>query len=389
MRFEEVVVFTCGLMKDPTALIHHICKKFNEMNTRYLGLYYKVSDEEKERELKPLGKTAVNLDFFHLVWAESRIPLPWSPLQNPYFNWFDHERDDERGLVRDLSPVHIPSDYYSFQNLEETVPLKTIRVSDQLHPCSLVIDNVHPDVMDSLLSTCSVICKHQLVVNLCLSRLNTMSNPTEDVFKLSPHAQSVALENCAVQSDVMNSLLKQISICSTIRGIRFRYIVLDEPEKFGSYLPEAIREWGNAPKLEHLVIFNCKLLSDQCRGILHSLSMYNQLTNLNLSFNTIGNAGKHLAESIRNWGPSPPLQDLTLYNCGLQEEDCAEILQSLLGCCSLVAVGLSGNNIGKAGKYLVEVIETLSENGKLGRLSLSRCGSRGAPGARAPPDPRF
>ena len=89
-------MFACGLMKDATALIHHICKKFNKMNTHYLRSYYhRVPDEEKETELKRLGKTAVNVDFFRLVWAESRPQLPWSPLQNPHFNWFDHERDDQ------------------------------------------------------------------------------------------------------------------------------------------------------------------------------------------------------------------------------------------------------------------------------------------------------
>ena len=167
MRFEEVVVFTCGLMKYPTALIHHICMKFNEMNTHYLRYYNRVPDEEKEVKLKRLGKTAVNLDFFRLVWAESRSQLPWLPLQNPHFNWFDHDRDDEHGIARDRSSVCIPSEYYSFQNLKERISSHNIQEHEQFDACSIVIDSPHPDVVDSLLSTCSTICKHQPVANLC------------------------------------------------------------------------------------------------------------------------------------------------------------------------------------------------------------------------------
>ena len=116
MRFEEVVVFTCGLMKDPTLLIHHIYKKFNEMNNSYLGLSQRVPDEEKVTGLKRFGKTAVNLEFFHLVSSESGIRLPGSPLKNRYFTWFDHERDDQHGRPRDRSCVYIPSEYYNFTN---------------------------------------------------------------------------------------------------------------------------------------------------------------------------------------------------------------------------------------------------------------------------------
>ena len=371
MRFEEVVVFTCGLMDDPTALIHHICNKFNEMNKRYLGLY-RVQDEEKEKELKHLGKTAVNLDFFRLVWAESRIPLPGTPLQNPYFNWFDHDKDDQRGLVRDISPVYIPSEYYSFQNLEETLPLKTIK-SDQLRQCTLVIDDIHPDVVDSLLSTCSVISKHQSLVNLRLMQLHMMRNSTEDVFKLSPTAQSVFINECTIQSDMLIFLIQQISNCPTMKSVQFRNIALEEPGKLSTYLSEAIRKWGNEPQLEHLRITNCSLLSNQFTDVLQSLSLCNRLTNLSLSFNTVGNAGKHLAESIRSWGPIPPLQSLRLESCRLHEDDCADILQSLLACCNLKEINLSGNVIGKAARHLAEVIKKLSGYGKLNSLCLSDC----------------
>ena len=67
IRLEEVVAFTAGLMKDPSALILHISKEFTKMNCSYLGQYNRVADEEKEGKLKRFGKTAVNLDFS--IWC--------------------------------------------------------------------------------------------------------------------------------------------------------------------------------------------------------------------------------------------------------------------------------------------------------------------------------
>ena len=349
-------MFTCGLLKDPTVLIHHICNKFNEMNTRYLGLYARIPDEAKEMKLKHLGKIAVNLEFFHLVWAESRIPLPWTPLQNPYFNWFDHERDDQHGLARDRSSVFIPSEYYSFQNLKEPISSHNIPEHEQLGQCSIVIDSPHPDVVDSLLLTCSTICKHQSVANLCLFNLRIKNTAIDNIYKLSQNAQFLIIENCILPSNMVSCLFQQISVCSTLKGIRLHKSTFEEPGKSLIHLSDSIQNWGDNTGLEYLVIFNCSLLPDQCSSILHSLSTCKHLTYLNLSDNTVGSGGKHLAESIRNWGSKPPLTLLYLGNCGLHEDDCVELLQSLLGCSKLVEVNLSGNTIGKAAKYLVEII---------------------------------
>ena len=373
MRFEEVVVFTCGLMKDPIALICHICKKFNIMNTRYLGLYNRVPDEAKEMKLKHMGKTAVNLDFFRLVWAESGSQLPWLPLQNPHFNWFDHERDDQHRVARDRSCVHIPSEYYSFQNLKEPISSHNIQEHEQFGQCSIVIDNPHPDVVDSLLSTCSTICKHQAVANLCLFNLHIKNTAIDNIFKLSPNAEFLVIEDCILPSIMMSCLFQQISVCSTLKGIRLHNSTFEESEKSLIHLSEAIQKWGDNNGLKYLVIRNSSLLPDQCSSLLQSLSKCKHLTYLCLSDNVVGSAGKQLAESIRNWGINPPLERLYLANCGLHEDDCAELLQSLLGCVNLDEINLSGNTIGKAVKHLVEAIHKLSSYGKLEELYLSDC----------------
>ena len=373
MRFEEVVVFMCGLMKDPTALIHHICKKFNEMNIDYLGDYQRVPDEEKETELKCFGKTALNLEFFHLIYAESRIHLPWLPLQNPHFNWFDHERDDQHGLARDRSCVCIPSEYYNFQNLKEPISSHNIQEHEQFGQCSIVVDNPHPDVVESLLLTCSIICMHQSVVNLCLFNIIPKNTTIDNIFKLSSNAEFLVIEDCIFPSNMMTSLFQQMSVCPDLKGIRLDNSTFEEPGKSLIHLSEAIRKWGSNNGLEYLVICNCSLLQDQCSSILQSISTCKYLTYICLSNNVVGSGGKHLAESIRNWGFNPPLRLLYLANCGLHEDDCTELLQSLLGCLNIESLNLSGNNIGQATKYLVEVIQKLSSYGKLEKLYLYDC----------------
>ena len=374
MRFEEVVVFMCGLMKNPTALIHHMCNKFNEMNTHYLTTYYKrVPDEEKETKLKRFGKIAVKLDFFHLVRAESRSQLPWLPLQNPHFNWFDHLRDDQHGIARDISCVYIPSEYYNFQNLKEPILSHNIQEHEQLPDCSIVVDNPHPHVINSLLLTCAIISQHQSVVNLCLFNLIIQNTTINDIFKLGPNAEFLTIEDCILPSNIMACLFQQISFSSALKGIRLKNSTFEEPGKSLMHLSESIQRWGDNTKLEYLVIYNCSLPLDQCSSILQSLSRCKHLTYLNLSDNMVGNGGKHLAESIRNWGINPPLTLLYLHNCGLNEQDCVALFQSLLECCNLKEINVSRNNIGEAARYLVKVIQKLSSYGKLEMLYLSDC----------------
>ena len=141
----------------------------------------------------------------------------------------------------------------------------------------------------------------------------------------------------------------------------------------GSCLSEIIRKCGDDAKLRHLVIWNCSLVPDQCKPVLQSLSMCKQLTYLNLCGNVIGHAGKHLADSIRNWGPNPPVKYLYLGDCRLHEDDCVELLQSLLGRCNLEEVSLGGNTIGKASGNMVKVIKQLGSYGKLKKLCLPDC----------------
>ena len=148
----------------------------------------------------------------------------------------------------------IPSEYYSFQNLKEPISSHNIQEHGQFGQCSIMIDNPHPNVIDSLLSTCSTICKHQPVANLCLFNLRIKNTAIDNIFKLSPNAEFLVIENCILPSNMMSCLFQQMSVCSTLKGIRFTKNTFEGPGKSLIHLSEAIRKWGDNTGLEYLVI---------------------------------------------------------------------------------------------------------------------------------------
>ena len=117
VRYEEVIVFTCGLMKDPTPLIDYVYNMFNEFNLKYVK-YWKIQlHEETEKNLNLLEKTTINFDFFQSLYSESKISLPGEPLQNKYCNWFQNDNKE----ILSGNELFFPSQYFSFRDLKETV----------------------------------------------------------------------------------------------------------------------------------------------------------------------------------------------------------------------------------------------------------------------------
>ena len=141
----------------------------------------------------------------------------------------------------------------------------------------------------------------------------------------------------------------------------------------GRYLAQSITSWGNNPPLEELDLSHCSIPEQVWAELLQSLSSCKQLTDLDLSRNTIGEAGRYLAQSITSWGDNPPLQELHLSYCSIPEQVMAELLQSLSSCKQLTGLYLSGNTIGEAGHYLVQSIASWGDNPQLKTLYLSQC----------------
>ena len=78
------------------------------------------------------------------------------------------------------------------------------------------------------------------------------------------------------------------------------------------YLAQAITSWGDNPALQKLVLSHCFIPKQVWPELFQSLSSCKQLTNLALSGETIGEAGRYLAQSVTSWGDDPPLEKIVL-----------------------------------------------------------------------------
>ena len=141
----------------------------------------------------------------------------------------------------------------------------------------------------------------------------------------------------------------------------------------GHHLAESIRSWGDKPPLQKLWLYNCSLPATASFDLVQSLSTCRQLTELNLTENELGESGHQLAESIRSWGDDPPLQKLRLYSCSLPATASLELVQSLSTCKHLTVLNLGENTLGEVGYQLAQSIRSWGDDPPLQELYLLNC----------------
>ena len=83
---------------------------------------------------------------------------------------------------------------------------------------------------------------------------------------------------------------------------------------------------------QSMTLMNCILPQNVLRDIVQELSQSNKLIRLDLSNTSLCDAEHHLIESIRSWGPDPPLHMLDLRDCMMSEGVCDSLLKALLTC---------------------------------------------------------
>ena len=186
----------------------------------------------------------------------------------------------------------------------------------------------------------------------------------------APLLETLNLNNCSIREDSCCEILKSLATC---QHITFLSLDGNHIGASGKHLADAINNWGDAPSLEVLYLYNCSIPEDSCCEILKSLITCQHITHLSLSGNHIGASGKHLAEAINNWGDTPLLEVLYLYNCSIPEDSCCEILKSLITCQHITHLSLSGNHIGASGKHLAEAINNWGDAPLLEALGLNNC----------------
>ncbi|KAL1780140.1 NACHT, LRR and PYD domains-containing protein 3 isoform X1 [Sigmodon hispidus] len=99
-------------------------------------------------------------------------------------------------------------------------------------------------------------------------------------------------------------------------------------------------------------LMNCYFTSGLCQGLFSSLSTNQNLTELDLSDNTLGDPGMRvLCEALRH--PGCNIQRLWLGRCGLSHHCCHDISSVLSSCQKLVELDLSDNALGDSGVGLL------------------------------------
>ena len=371
VRFEEVVVFTCGLMDDASPLVNYVYQSFRDDQNRQTRKDQRIERNQLKSRLKRLGKNLENTELFRLLYSESVVQLPGFPLQNHYINWFDHNYDDQNGIPRNVSTVHIPSKHHEFRNLKEKLwdfKLSTSHHDEKIE-CSVSIVAPHSEVTASILSMCCEISQNQEITHLWIEHVEHQHVKDDMKLRLSPNALSLYVRDCKLPQKLTCQLLTQLSICNRIAKIWIYKLFLGD---LAHFIPKAILSW-DTPLLEELYLMNCSIPEDTWCEILKSLATCTQISVLDLSGNNFGTSGKYLADTINNWGDGLPLKELYLEHCSIPEESCSELLKSLATCQHITYLSLNGNHIGASGKHLADAIKYWTDSPSLQELYLNNC----------------
>ena len=85
-RLEEVVLFTVGLMSDPTPLVDHVYELYGDrMATLMRGGQV---DDDIEDKLKRLGKDINDISILDSFYKESTIQLSGTAFHNKHINYY-------------------------------------------------------------------------------------------------------------------------------------------------------------------------------------------------------------------------------------------------------------------------------------------------------------
>ena len=110
-RNEEVVIFVCGMMSDPTPLVRHV---YEVLTTRYQD-WMRTGSWKIDLHGLQLNHTYDTDDVTLLrhLYSESAVTFPGSPYHNQYVNlYYD---------LSDTTPVYVPSRLHVFPNMRNNV----------------------------------------------------------------------------------------------------------------------------------------------------------------------------------------------------------------------------------------------------------------------------
>ena len=175
----------------------------------------------------------------------------------------------------------------------------------------------------------------------------------------------LVLINCSIPQNVWSELFQILHSCTHLQQL---VCINNRIGHVGRFIVEPLDKW---------IYLDCYVSTipqyQNIGQIIQSLSNCKHLTHLVLSGNKVGNAGEYVAKTIQQWGMDPPLQSLYLANCSIPEEHCSTILQSLHSCIHLTELSKTGNDIGTARQFLAEFFNQWGCNPPLQNLLIRKC----------------
>ena len=179
MQHRQVVLLICGLMPDPTPIIHFVCDHWVRDGQKYTG------------------KTLIGL-----MYNETGLPVPEDFLHNQWINYYNHDE----GLNIDISPVYIPSRYYWFKGMKANISCNFQQLNIDVPECTTLIINPDETVTKNLLSICHRICQHQTVKKLDIFGVRCEDLPEPHVFNISKNTESMKIIYCRLPTETLRTL---------------------------------------------------------------------------------------------------------------------------------------------------------------------------------------
>ena len=214
---EEVIGFTCGLMKDPTPLVEHIYETFVEITCHGLSPGGFLRNYETERRLLAQGKDMDSTNLFSTLYTESSVPLFGHALYNQ-FVYINKNHDAEGEIVT-------PSKLYAFFHVSKAnIPVTKFAEQDgseESPECVLWIQEPDRAAIKSLLSTCSKISKRQPVTHLMIACATCKDLTHPEAITLSRNVQVVCIGDCDLPLSFWKKILHQLFDCVNLRCLVF------------------------------------------------------------------------------------------------------------------------------------------------------------------------
>ena len=305
MQHRQVVSLVCGLMSDPTPMIHFVYERW-------------IWDGQKSA-----GKTLIEA-----VFHEAGLPVPKDLLHNQWINYYDHDEV----LIKDTSPVYVPSRWYQFHNMKAKLSCNI----QHGNPPEGTMSIICPDesVTKDLLSICHRICQYQAVTNLDMEYISCEDLQETYLLRISKNAESLQIISCELP---LSHLMQQINGCCALRVLDLSGTTLTGC--LSSFLPDS---HAGLPELRELGLKLTSLNKDDLQHLFNiiELNKLPKLQLLYLSHNTLtGCLSSFLADSHTRL---PELNELKLDNTGLNKDDLQHLLSIAHKLPKLSELDLSG-----------------------------------------------